>query len=345
MKNKKTKIIMVTGVVICALLIGFFAVIDYVNSSKKYEDSAVLMGAVVSLKINGKNAEETGKKINSRIAQIECNEISRKIENSEISKLNKFKKITTDNKKIIDYLNESLKICNDSNGALDISVGALTDLWNVGEENFVLPKESAVSEKLKSVDYSKIKIESNSIEIDENQSLDLGAVGKGIACDEAKEILEKSEIDDAIISVGGSILLWNKDNSDNNTFNVGIRNPLGNDSDYMAILKLNNCCVSTSGNYEKYSVVNGKKYHHIINAETGYPAENDLLSVTVVCSSGLDSDGLSTACYVSGYEKSLKLLKKYNAEAVFIFKNKTVKITEGIKNKFTLENNDFSLIK
>ena len=109
----------------------------------------------------------------------------------------------------------------------------------------------------------------------------------------------------------------------------------------MGTLKLSEVCVSTSGNYEKFFVENNKTYHHILNAKTGYPADSSLSSVTVVCESGVLSDALSTACYILGYNDSLELLKKYDAEAVFVFKDKTVRVTDGLESKFTLTDESF----
>ena len=114
-----------------------------------------------------------------------------------------------------------------------------------------------------------------------------------------------------------------------------------NDKASMGTLKLSDTCVSTSGSYEKFFEKDGKVYHHILDAHTGYPADSRLSSVTVVCSSGTLSDALSTACYILGYNDSLALLKNYDAEAVFIFKDKTVRVTDGLENKFTLTDESF----
>ena len=111
----------------------------------------------------------------------------------------------------------------------------------------------------------------------------------------------------------------------------------------MAVLKLKDKFISTSGDYEKYFEQDGKRYHHIIDPSTGYPSEGDLTSVTVISDSGLESDALSTACFVLGYKKSLGLLNQYNAEAVFIFKDKTVAVTDGIKKSFEIKNSDYTV--
>ena len=89
----------------------------------------------------------------------------------------------------------------------------------------------------------------------------------------------------------------------------------------------------------------GKTYHHILDATTGYPADSRLSSVTIICDSGVISDALSTACYVLGYNLSLSLLEEYDAQAVFVFKDKTVRVTDGIKDSFTLTDESFVVAK
>ena len=91
--------------------------------------------------------------------------------------------------------------------------------------------------------------------------------------------------------------------------------------------------------------MNGKTYHHILNAKTGYPATSEFKSVTVISESGLVSDALSTVCFISGYQKSIDILKKYDAEAVFIFKNNAVKLTDGLSGKFEITNDSYKLDK
>ena len=111
----------------------------------------------------------------------------------------------------------------------------------------------------------------------------------------------------------------------------------------MGVLSLSGTTnVSTSGDYEKYFMQNGKRYHHILDPATGYPAESGLISVTVVSDKGLLSDGLSTACFVLGKEKGQKLLETYGAEGIFIDQNKKVTVTKGLKDKFTILNEEYS---
>ena len=183
----------------------------------------------------------------------------------------------------------------------------------------------------------------SSIYIEDQCTLDLGAVGKGIACDVAQNYLkQQKEVSGAVIAVGGSILLYGS-KADGTNWNVAVQNPRGKDGEAMGVLSLSGTTnVSTSGDYEKYFMQNGKRYHHILDPSTGYPAESSLISVTVVSDNGLLSDGLSTACFVLGKEKGERLLETYGAEGVFIDQNKKVTVTKGLKDKFTILNEEYT---
>ena len=182
----------------------------------------------------------------------------------------------------------------------------------------------------------------SSIYIGDKCTLDLGAVGKGIACDVVQDYLKKQkEVSGAVIAVGGSILLYGS-KADGSDWNVAVQNPSGQDGEGMGVLSLSGTTnVSTSGDYEKYFMQDGKRYHHILDPSTGYPADSGLISVTIVSDSGLLSDGLSTACFVLGKEKGEKLLETYGAEGVFIDQNKKVTVTKGLKDKFTILNKEY----
>ncbi|MBQ9279072.1 MAG: FAD:protein FMN transferase, partial [Lachnospiraceae bacterium] len=174
----------------------------------------------------------------------------------------------------------------------------------------------------------------------EGMMLDLGATGKGYALDVAYEMLTEHNISGAMVSVGGSILIYGTKDSykkEDNTWKVGIRDPKGSQEDLIGYLEYPceegfSRYISTSGSYEKYIEKDGVRYHHIYDSKTGYPASSGLASVTVVCDNGLKSDGLSTACFVLGYEKSKELLRHYNAEAVFIDEDNNVTVTDGLKD-------------
>ena len=336
-----------TAAIVCTALAAaavFFAV-DYYHTGRQYSSTGYAMGAVVSLNLEGKAAQNTAAKILQDITAAERKGLSRTVEGSDIYRVN----AGTGNGKAevgpdtASWLTETLKLCKDSSGALDITLGAVTDAWGIGTSSQRVPPAGEIAALLRSTGYGKVLVEGTAVTRGEGQSLDMGAVGKGIACDIARDIAAANGIGKAVVSVGGSVMLYSK--SGKETFTVGIRNPGGKASEYMGILTLKNGFVSTSGNYEKFFKLGGKLYHHILDPATGYPAGSGLTSVTVFCPSGLASDALSTACFVLGYEKSLPLLEKYKAQAVFIAADNKVCVTAGLKGLFKLTDTEgFTLV-
>ncbi len=313
---------------------------DAIKSSNA-QISSVAMGTVVSIKLNGYGSDKAAQQIVDRINDLDNRFLTCKTSDSDVGRINAGAGSTVN----IDgftagILTKSNEICAAGDGAFDITLGSLTSLWDIGGENQRVPLHSEIEKALDFTGYKNLVINGNTAGVPTGFSLDLGAVGKGVACDEARTILLDTKVKNAIISVGGSVLLFGE-NEDGSPFRVGIRDPRGDSGEYMGILKLNSSCVSTSGDYEKYfTSADGSVYHHILNPETGYPVRRDLISVTVCSDSGLVSDALSTACFVLGYEKSLPLLEKYSAQAVFITTDKKVIVTDGIADSFELTNSD-----
>lgn len=330
--NKKALI----SVLVCLALVLGIVLADFIKGRSEYRTTAIAMGTVVDIRLFGSDGEQTAEEVEDNINETEKALLSWREKSSDIDRINASAgsavSVSTETVEIID---KALDVSKNCGGVFDITVGNVTKLWDFGGDNQRLPSESEISETLESVGYSSVRITDTTVEIGENQSLDLGAVGKGAACDRIKNYLSSTRTDSAVISVGGSLLLYG-----NRSFNIGIVNP-ENDQAAMAALELSDICVSTSGNYEKFFVEGDKTYHHILDATTGYPADSRLWSVTVVCDSGTLSDALSTACYILGYNDSLALLKNYDAEAVFVFKDKTVRITDGLKDDFILTDESF----
>jgi len=326
-----------TAVIVCTALAAaavFFAV-DYYRTGRQYSSTGYAMGAVVSQNLEGAAAQETAAKILQDITAAERKGLSRTVEGSDIYRVNAAGDARAEvGADTAAWLGETLAICEASSGALDITLGAVSDAWGIGTNGQRVPTAGEIAALLRQAGYAKVYVDGATVTRGEGQSLDMGALGKGIACDIARDIAAANGIDKAVVSVGGSVMLYSA--SGNETFTVGIRNPGGEASEYMGILTLKSGFVSTSGNYEKFFELGGKRYHHILDPATGYPADSGLTSVTVFCQSGLASDALSTACFVLGYEKSLPLLEKYSAQAVFIAADSKVCVTGGLKDLFKL---------
>lgn len=334
--NKKSLI----AIILCAVIVFGIVSYDFISGKSSCEKASVAMGTVVTVKLFGFGAKNDLDKIETEINGLENSVLSWRKEGSDVYRINKGSgtqvSVSPDTVKII---GQCIDISDDCGGVFDITIGNVTKLWDFGGNNQRLPSDDEIKTALGSVGYKNVSISGNAVQIKKGQSLDLGAVGKGFVCDKIKELLDKGRTKSAVVSVGGSLLIYG-----NRTFSVGIVNP-DNDKQSMGTLKLKDTCVSTSGNYEKYFEQDGKRYHHILNATTGYPATSEFKSVTVVCESGLISDALSTVCYIAGYRKSIEILKKFDAEAVFIFNNNAVRVTDGLSGKFTVTDDSYTLDK
>jgi thiamine biosynthesis lipoprotein len=240
-------------------------------------------------------------------------------------------------------LEKLAEIQKESGGALDLTLGKLSDLWDFNGGDPKVPSAGDIKELLNAK--RGFNINGLRLDIEDGGELDFGAVGKGLACDCIAENIGSWDLNirRAVISVGGSIFLYG-----NGEFSVGIRKPGGGASEIFAALNMRQGFLSTSGRYERFFEEGGKRYHHILDPKTGYPVQNGLTSVTVIAGSGLLSDALSTACFVLGYEKSKPLLEKYNAKAVFADEEMLVRLYpseawEGID--FDLTDTAFSIAK
>ncbi|MGN0486391.1 MAG: FAD:protein FMN transferase [Acutalibacteraceae bacterium] len=320
MKKKKIYTAIVSALCLIAAAVAIFLLNGRNKSFDYSEKSTVSMGTIVTQKVYGEYAGKDIEKINAIINALDKS-ISWREEDSEVSALNRDGKLSNAN--LAAMLDTCKQVSRDSGGVFDVTVGGVSRLWSIGEEDERLPGDSEIQTELKNVGYEGISISGNDITLAPGVSLDLGAVGKGAACDMAYNYLKASDAKGAVISVGGSILAYGKHNKAGDKWRIAVRHPR-KENEYIGVISLSEGFVSTSGDYERYFEKDGRRYHHIIDATTGYPSDSGLISVTVVCQNGLLSDALSTACFILGEKKSRALLEKYDAAAVFIDSELTI---------------------
>lgn len=264
-------------------------------------------------------------------------------ENSELFALNKSGSAEL-GKETLELIKYALDMSEKTGGALDPTIYPVLREWGFTVGEYKIPDSETLSALLNNVGADKVHIDENSVTLDSGVMLDLGAVAKGYASEECYKILKENNVRSALINLGGNIRLLGK-KPDGDPWKIGVADPLS-PSDNLGILSVTDCAVVTSGNYQRFFEENGKTYGHIIDPKTGFPADNDLLSVTVISDSGTLCDALSTALFVMGSEKAEQFWRdNKNFEAVFVLKDNTVHVTEGIYGIFSLENKDFELIK
>lgn len=192
---------------------------------------------------------------------------------------------------------------------------------------------------------SDARLRDTYVQLGTDQEIDLGGIAKGYASDRAIEIFKEYDIESGMVSLGGNVKTLNK-NPKGQSWKIGIRNPEGESSDILAVVEVENKAVVTSGGYERYFEENGETYIHIIDPVTGYPAENSLVSVTIVSEDGMLADALSTALYIMGEEKAVEFWQKSDEEFEFVLITDVgdVIVTSGLENSLSFDG-EYSVIE
>ncbi len=320
------------------------------TKTEYYEKIGFAMGSAVTIRIYGsQQAQQIAQDVLTYINETDSL-ISANIPGSDVYKINESKNGQVVSRETFDYIGDCLSICNTTGNVLDITIGAVSELWGFDSENPTLPDANSLADALQTVNQQDLLLTEERLTVNkkEGQKLDLGAFGKGIACTSALPALQR-EFSPAVLSVGGTVLLYGN-HPDEAHWTVGVRDPHGSADDYCATLALRTdgnggkLVISTSGNYEKTFEKDGKTYHHILDTATGMPVENDLFGVTVVAQSGIVSDALSTVLYIHGLtDQSLQVLRDYRVGAVFLCKDGRMLVSDSLADKITVTDNSWTL--
>ncbi len=320
------------------LIVVFFTVSLFESSKKAATASGYAMGSPINVTVyDTKNGEDYCNKAIDRIKYVDENFLSHTLTTSATYKLNKGEMVESE--WFAKYLDNCLDL-NAKSKRFTLFSGEFKELWKIEDGGYV-PTSDEIAKVLENHKNALITIDNNQISIGAGK-LDLGALGKGTACDEAIDILRENGIENALVTVGGTVGVVGSPNGKGD-FSIGVRNPFGKKNEYFAILNVTDCFVSTSGDYEKYFERNGVRYSHIFNVQTGAPVQNDISSVTVIAKSGILSDFLSTVVYIEGIENGIKIAKDFEAEVIIVKKDKSVFISKGIKNKLIVKDESFSV--
>lgn len=288
------------------------------NSSNLYEQNGIKMDTFMDLKAYGSDAQAAVQESFKKIDELD-KMASSNISTSDVSKINSAagKGYVKVHPEIMKMIKTSIKYSKLSGGAWDITTGPLINLWGIGTKNERIPSDAEIKAKLPLVGYDKISInEANSSVMLQKQgmAIDLGGIAKGFTADEVLKIFKKHNIKNGLINLGSSTIYAIGKNESNLPWSIGIQHPRKNDSQtYLGAISLSDKALSTSGDYERYFIKNGKRYHHIISPFTGYPADTGVMSDTIVIDGNITdnstiADLLSTTVFVLGREKGIKFI-------------------------------------
>ncbi len=284
----------------------YFVVLLLFNcTSKEFSYSRFIVGGPCEIKFSY-HSEKTAEKI---ISQIEDELVridsllNRFSEKSLVSELNRNLRVKAPGD-IIYLFALSDSVAQLTDGLFDISIAPLVEIWGFYKHEFKAPDFVEVEKIKKLVDYRKIQLKNDSIIIPEGMKVDLGGIAQGFAADRVKMVLKKYNVISALINIGGEIAVIGQ-SPKGRPWRIGIKNPRG--EGIIETIELKDEALSTSGDYEKFFLINNKRYPHIINPKTGFPA-SDFVSVTTFAKNAAFADAIATAMAIMGPEKSLIFL-------------------------------------
>lgn len=311
-----------------------------------------LMDTVITLRIYDKKDEKIMDRVIDRLREIE-ERMSKTIPTSDISLINRNAGIepVKVNEDVYYVIKQAKKLAEITDGVYEPTIGPLVELWDIAankkEEVSSIPTEKEIEEARKLVNYEDLEL------MDDNQvflkrkgmKIDLGGIAKGYAADEVKRILLEEGVRSAIIDLGGNVYALGKKNN-GQLWRIGIQDPFDSTGNYLGISNVEDKSIVTSGDYERYYLYKGHKYHHILDPNTGYPSESGLRSVSIISDKSIEGDALSTALFILGVEKGTEVISKLEGiEAIFITKEGEVIVGEKLMDNFSLKGDKLKLVK
>jgi thiamine biosynthesis lipoprotein len=290
------------------------------------------MDTYMTVTAYGTNAEDATTKAEERINELD-ELLSTGSEDSEVSKLNQTGKAVLSEDTAI-LMQKSLDLYQETNGAFNVAIYPIMQAWGFTTGDYKVPAESELQQLLSLTDVDKISYDNQTKEVEflmDGMEIDFGGIAKGYTSSEIMDIFKDYGIESGLVSLGGNVQTFGY-KTDGSQWKVAVQNP-DETEDYLGILETHDKAVITSGGYERYFEEDGKTYHHIIDPETGSPAQNGLTSVTIVSSDGMLADGLSTSLFVMGLDKARANSDKF--DAILLTEDGELYVTEGISDDFT----------
>lgn len=344
----KRKVLTAAGICIGILILTEGS--RYFVQNQKCQKQLFAMDTYMEFTAYGKNSE---KAVDAAIEEVQKLDAMLSAENSksEVYALNEQGNLqATDD--LAELILRGKEIYQETDGFFDDTIYPVMKLWGFPTGNYHVPTVAEVQKKLALVDGNKVEIQTRDsdekgrdskektkfVTLGADQQIDFGGIAKGYTGQKLAELFQEYGVSSALVSLGGNIQAIGT-KPDGSSWKVGIRDPKGGQQDYIGVLSVENQAVITSGGYERYFEEDGKTYIHIINPRTGYPADGDLLSVTIVSRDGTLADGMSTALYIMGYEKACQFWRQRREEfnVILVTDDGKIHISENLKGNFQTE--------
>jgi thiamine biosynthesis lipoprotein len=305
-----------------------------------YDKNDFCMGTVITQRIYSTEAKKAAYEASRELKRLESL-MSFFIEGSDIAKVNSAAGIcdVQINPETLEVIQKSIMFSEISSGSFDVTVAPVVKCWGIMSSTQKVPLKKEIEQLIKLVDFRCIKYDTGKRTVyleKKGQMMELGGIAKGYAADKVIEIYRKNNICSAFVNLGGNVMVLGT-KQDGSYWKIGIQNPRATLNDIIGYLLVKDKTVVTSGDYQRYFAVDGVRYHHIIDPKTGYPANSGVISVTIVTDCSINADALSTAVFILGIEKGVRMISRFeNTNAVLITEDSTVYVTHGLKNSFFL---------
>jgi thiamine biosynthesis lipoprotein len=293
------------------------------------------MDTYMSMKAYGENGEKALSEAEEYIKKLES-DLSATSPDSCISRVNSAdSKPTEITDEAAEIIAKALEIGKKTNGALDITLYPMLKEWGFTTGEYQIPKTEDISRILRNTGFERVQLSGNAVTVPDGFQIDLGALAKGFTSDKIMDIMRKNNVSSAIVSLGGNVQAVGT-KPDGSQWKVAVRDPFAPDTD-MCVVEIGSKAVITSGNYERFFTgSDGKNYWHILDPSDGFPADNGLVSVTVIGDSGLECDALSTALFVLGDGKAQDYWNANQGfDMILVTDDKRIVCTDGIADSFT----------
>jgi thiamine biosynthesis lipoprotein len=327
---------------LCLSLLFLFTLIVYPHpsiSSNQYKYHQVSMGTVVEITLVGDDEEGAKKAALQAFQEIKRIEqlMSPWINSSDVTRINQSagKEWVKVSPEMLRVIKKAQEISELSGGGFDITVGPLTQLWRTAREKGIPPSAEELKQKLNLVNFRNLMIDQEGKVFlrKKGMAIDLGGIAKGHAVDRAFEVLRTLGYKNLIVNAGGDLRVGGS--KLDQPWSIGIQAPRSSEK-IMATVTISDSAIATSGDYEKFFMYQGKRYHHIFNPRNGLPAE-ECQSVTIICKEGMVADALATAVFVLGPEKGYVLCQKLKGvDCLIVDKEGKVIFSPGLEGRTSL---------
>ena len=285
--------------------------------------SGQTMGTIIyNVKFIGDGSEVLKEEIDS-VLQAFNQSLSTYIPSSEISRLNDSANLAFESTYFYPVLARSKEIFEATEGTFDPTVGPLIQAWGFGPEKQIPQLDSAKVDSLRDLSgFDLVDFDKNGVSMPDFFQLDFSAIAKGYAVDIVGELLEVNGVSNYLVEIGGEVRCRGI-NDEDKSWSLGIEDPTVSldEQKLLAIVRLKDLSLATSGNYRNYYEKDGKIYAHIIDPRTGYTAQHNLLSASVFASDCMTADAYATGLMVLGLEKSKEIISRDNIDAILIYRD------------------------